>query len=333
MTPTELQKSLTNRRCPSLLMLHGEDLFSLERLLARIVDLVVPPDARDFNLTTLHGRDTNATLIVENLRTYPVFSDRRLVLVRDLQSLPAAELDKLITALHDPVPEAVLVLIVDKIDGRRKFYQEFKKHGELVEFRKLYENQLPTHVRELARELGITLTEGGLALFCRKVGANLHEVYGELQKLAAYLGNGNLADIAEVAAVVSTTREETLFDFNDAVGRGEGGKALQLLGALAADGTPPLVILSMLVRHFRTLWKIGELSLQGSSRNEIQQQAGVNPYFLDNLMHQARRFPVASYPGTFERFLQLDLAFKSSSGDPFAHLELLVVELTGATGK
>lgn len=330
MTAAELLKSLANRRCPPLLMLHGEDLFSLERLLARIIEQVIPADARDFNLTVLHGRDASASTIIEQLRTYPVFAERRLVLVRDLQNLSAAELEKLMAVLHDPLPESLLVLVCDKIDGRRKFYQEFKKRGEMIEFRKLYENQLPAQVRELGRELGLTLTEGAMALFCRRVGVNLHEVHGELLKLVSYLGGGNLVDVADVAAVVSTTREETMFDFNDAVGRGERGRALQLLGSLAADGTPPLVILSMLVRHFRTLWKIAELTAQGAARNEIQQQAGVNPYFLDNLTQQARRFPVARYPQVFERFLQLDLAFKSSSGDPLAHLELLVVELTGS---
>jgi DNA polymerase-3 subunit delta len=72
----------------------------------------------------------------------------------------------------------VLLLTADKIDARRKFYQILKKSGKVFEFKKIYENQLPTFVRDLAKSFNVTLTSEGLKLFCKRVGTNLVEVQG-----------------------------------------------------------------------------------------------------------------------------------------------------------
>jgi hypothetical protein len=68
------------------------------------------------------------------------------------------------------------------------------------------------------------LTEDALALFCRRVGSNLQEVHGELTKLFAYLGERTLADAADVAAVVSDTRVDSIFDLTNALGGREKGR-------------------------------------------------------------------------------------------------------------
>ena len=96
---------------------------------------------------------------------YEVITPRRLVMVKDAQLLSAESLDLLTSYLHDPSPETVLVFVGDKIDGRRKFFQDFKKTGQLVEFKKLYDNQIPAFVRDQGRSAGRTFTEDSLALF------------------------------------------------------------------------------------------------------------------------------------------------------------------------
>ncbi len=327
-TSTELRKALRERRFPALLLLHGEETFLLERALQETLDAVVAPADRDFNLAVFHGKETRAATLLDHLRTLPVFASHRLVLVKDLHELPGGEMDALLPYLKEPSPETVLVGTAEKIDARRKFFQEFKKCGTVIEFRRLYADRIPDFIREQAKQAGKDLTEEGLALFCRRVGNDLLEIQGELDKLFLYLGERRLADAADVAAVVADTRADSIFDLTNALGRRQQGEAVRLLGRILDEGTAPLVVLTMIVRHFRQLWQARELLDQGVSAREIPRQIGINPYFADGLLAQARSYPPARYRGLFEQFLLADLGLKSSGAHPPVLLEGMVRQIT-----
>lgn len=329
MTPGELKKAFKAHQFPNLLLLYGEERFFLEEALDQLLQLAVPRDGRDFNYNLFHGKTARAAEILDAARTFPVFSRLRLVVVRDVQLLPAAELEQLVPYLQDPAEETVLVLSADKIDGRRKFYQQFKKHGKLVEFKKYYENQIPAFVRDRAAQNDVKFTEEAMALFCRRVGSNLQEIAGELEKLVTFLGDRTLVDVDDVAAIVSDTRIDSVFELTDAIGRRNPSRALALLGRLLADGTAPLVVLAMMVRHFRQMWKARYLLDQRVGKKELAKGVGINPYFLDGLLQQVQVFPEQRYREIFEQFLETDLALKSSGAHATVMLESLVMSICG----
>jgi len=329
MSLNELQKILQAGTIPGLILLYGQEGFFVEQGLRAVRDAVVAPAERDFNLTQFHGKDFEPVEVLEQARTYPVFAARRLVIIKNIHEAKAEQLDGLVPYVEDPVPESVLLVCGEKIDARRKLFQLMKKHGTAIEFKKIYDNQLPTFVREQARSMQLTLTGGALKLFCKRVGTNLAEVQGELEKLAGYLGERDLAEEADVAAIVSDTRIESVFDLTDAMGRGDDASALKLLDRLLAEGQAPLMVLAMMVRHFRQMWKISALTAQKVPQSELPRQVGVSPYFLKGLMQQAGRFDNNRYRQVFEMFLATDLALKSSGSTPKMHLEKLVMEIAG----
>ncbi len=223
--------------------------------------------------------------------------------------------------------ETVLVLTADKIDGRRKFYQLFKKHGCLVEFKKYYENQIPAFVRDRARQREVVFAEEAMALFCRRVGSHLQEIAGELDKLITYLGDRKLVDTEDVRQIVSDMHVDSVFELTDAIGRRDSARALNLLNRLLVEGTAPLVVLAMMARHFRQMWKIRYLLDQQVGKSDLAKRVGINPYFLDGLLQQVHGFPSSCYPWVFEQLLGLDLALKSSGAHATALLEGLVLAI------
>ncbi|PLX72157.1 MAG: DNA polymerase III subunit delta [Desulfuromonas sp.] len=330
MTSSDLLKAIKDGRIPGLVYLYGKERFFLDRALNQILDASVPEDARDFNLQVFHGKETKADELLDSVRTLPVFSPLRLVLVKDADKLLAATLDALIPYLEDPVAETCLVLVGEKVDKRKKFFQLFQKKGALVEFKPLYENQVPAFVREQSGAAGFRFTEDAMALFCRRSGTSLQEIDGELKKLFQYLGDEKtLVDVEDVKAIVSDTRVDSIFDMVNAIGRRDVGEALRLLGRLLEEGVAPLVVLSMLARHFRQLWMSRELIDEGVARKDISRRIGVNPYFIDGLLSQAKLFSRAQYRQSFELLLATDLALKSRGGSPGATLEELLLNITG----
>ncbi len=267
MSPAELQKAINSNTLPELVYLYGTERFFLDRSLQQISDSLVPEDARDFNLQTFHAKECQVDDIVDSARTLPVFAPRRLVIVKGSDKFSAAELEALTRYIEEPVPESCLVFVGEKVDKRKKFFQNFQKKGALVEFKGLYENQIPSFVKEQSANYGFSFTEDAMALFCRRSGTSLQEIDGELQKLSQYLGDDKkLADVDDVKAIVSDTRIDSIFDMVNAIGRRDAGEALRLLGRLLDEGMAPLAVLSMLTRHFRQLWMSRELLDGGSGR-------------------------------------------------------------------
>jgi len=326
MTPAELSKMVRSHKVPPLVYLYGAEQFFIDQAVAQVT-ATIPADARDFNLQITHGREIAIDTLLDGLRTFPVFAERRLLILRSADKLNAADLEVLLTYVENPVPESILLLVGEKIDKRKKFFQQFAKHGALVEYKRLYENQLPAFVRDYAAERNFRLTEDAMALFSRRCGATLQEVVGELEKLIQYVGAGGVIDVEDVRQIVSDTRADSIFDLTNAIGNRQIGEALRLLGRLLAEGVVPLVILSMLTRHFRQLWMTRELIDEGVARTDLSRRIGINPYFVDGLMAQARLFGRRQFKSAFERLLATDLALKSSGGNPAALLEQLLLDI------
>ncbi len=329
MTPGELLKAIRDQRIPGLVYLFGTEKFFIERSLRQITDAVVAADARDFNLQVFHAKEFRVDDLLDSVRTLPVFAPRRLVVVKDADKLSAGDLDDLSAYVADPVAETCLVFVGEKVDRRKKFFQAFQKAGALVEHKGLYDNQIPAFVREQAAASGFSFTEDAMALFCRRSGTSLQEIDGELQKLFQYLGENRLVDVADVREIVSDTRVDSIFDMVNAIGRRDAGDALRLLRRLLDEGVAPLLLLSMLTRHFRQLWMSRELLDTGVGRKDISKRIGVNPYFIDGLIAQAKLFGHQHYRRSFELFLSTDIALKSTGGNPGALLEELLLEISG----
>lgn len=327
MKPPEFQRAVETGRIPPLLFLYGEESYLLERAYHQVLDKVVDEASRDFNLQIFTGRETSPEVILDSCRTLPLFAACRLVVVKDADLLKADDLARFLPYLKDPVPETVLLFVGRAIDGRMTFFREFKKYGTLVEFRPLYENQIPEFVRETAKTAGKEFTEGGLALFCRRMGTGLGEIQSELNKLLAYVGKQPLIDVSDVAQVVSDTRAESVFDLINAIGKRNSTDALRLIDRMLDDGEPPLRILSMVTRHLRQLWQTSELLRLGVERGDMARHMRINPYFLDGLIGQSKKFSPEEFQRAFDALLEVDLALKSSGGHPTALMEQLVFKL------
>ncbi|OQY20601.1 MAG: DNA polymerase III subunit delta [Desulfobacteraceae bacterium 4572_35.1] len=327
MTDYELRKAAKNNKLPPLICLYGEEAFLLEECLTCLLDETLDKSSRDFNLLVINGRDVDPASLMDTAKTFPVFVQKRMIIVKQAQDLLAHQLDNLISYISDPVPECCMIFCANKVDKRKKFYQQFKKNGVLVEFKSLYANKIPPFVCERARSANKQFSEDGLALFCRRVGNTLGEIVTELNKLFNYCGDNHFIDVPDVAAVVSDTRIDSVFDLTDAIGAKDLSRALILLERLQDDGEAPLKILAMITRHYRQLWKTSALLEQNVGKQQIASTVKINPYFLTEIIRQTKKISKLSYPQSFELFIKLDLALKSTGAQPRALLQKLAQDL------
>jgi len=311
MKPEEFDRAVERGEIGPLYLLCGDEPYLVERGVKKLLDRTVDPGFRDFNLNVFYGNECKGEEIFGAVQTLPMFAERRVVLVKKGGDLPAAALEILLPYLQDPSPSTCLILQAEKVDGRKKFFAEFKKRGEMVEFKRPYENQLGPYVRDEVRAAGKKIDGAAAELLAYLVGNNLQELVSQIEKLCLYCGQKELITVADVKAIVSDTKVESVFEFTDALGAKDTARALRLLTTILDDGEAPLRVLGGVARHYRQLWQVRELLERKVPTSEIAKAAGINPYFLNKVVQQARNYRMGELMRIFEGMLELDLAFKS----------------------
>ncbi len=326
----EFHKAVSRGDVSPLYYFHGDEPYLMERAVKRLTDLVVPPDFRDFNLDVFYGNECKGDEIASVTQTLPMFADRRMVIVKRAGDLSAAALEILTACVADPPPTTCLVFVGEKIDQRKKFFQELKKKGELVECKRPYENQLGAFIREEAKVLGKRIEPAAAEMLVYLVGSNLGELNTQLEKVALYVGQREAITVDDVRGIVSDTKVESVFDLANAMGERDPSKALRSLATILRDGEAPLMLLAMIARHFRQLWRVRDLMAQKVAQQDISRLSGINPYFLKGVMGQARNFGTDELKRVFESLYAADLELKGGgSRRPVLIMERLVMDVCG----
>lgn len=313
-----------------LYFLYGRERYLVDRAVELLRARVLDPRTRDFNYELYYGKEAGAARIVQAARTLPMMAKRRLVLVRDVDEMKADELAGLIGYVGDPAPESCLVLVGEKIDQRLKFFAAFKKHGTLVKLDPLYERQLPDFVRGEARARGVTLAADAVQLVVDEIGAELGQLADAVERLSIFAGERKQISAADVVAVVATTRQRSVFELANAVGQRDRAGALAMLASMLEARESGVRIVAMLARHLRQLWITSELLERTRDKFEIAQALGIPPFFVEDMMRQARTLDRARAARMHAALFLADKNLKSSRLDDARILESLVLELTRA---
>ena len=332
MKPEEFEKEIREGDIGPLYYVYGDEPYLVERGVKRLLARAVSPDFREFNLTVFYGGEAKGEEIAEAAQTLPMFAERRVVLVRKSGALTAAALELLSGYVQDPAPSTCLIFQGEKIDQRKKFFVDLKKNGTLVEYKRPYENQLGPFIREEATTHGKRMEPAATEILAYFVGTNLQDLASQVEKVAMYVGEREIIRVDDIKAVVCDTKVDSVFDLANALGEKNLGRALRTLQTLLRDGEAPLMVLTMVTRHFRQLWRVRELVGRKVPSQEISKAAGIHPYFIRGIIEQSGGYSLSAFRMIFERFYATDLALKTSGGKPVDLLERLVMEIC-TTGK
>ena len=163
----------------------GEESYYIDRLTDYIAEHALPEEERGFNQVVFYGLDVNMDTVVNTARSYPMMSERQVVIVKEAQHIK--NMDALSSYLKNPQPTTVLVFAHKNgsIDKRKKVAGELEREGVVLEFKKLKDDQLPLFVNNYLRGKGAVADSKTVGMICEAVGADLNRLAGEIDKLTS----------------------------------------------------------------------------------------------------------------------------------------------------
>ena len=210
---------------------HGpEDLLKDEALRA-LLDRVLEPSLRDFNLDQRGAGQLDGDTLFALCTTLPMMAERRVVVLREVEALKRKPKVRgaLLDYLARPAPDTVLVLIQGANEANED--KEIAKAAVTVACEPLPEERVLKWVDRRTKGLGLTLPEDAARHLVRAAGGELASLAAELDKLAA-LPAGETFTVERVGELVGVRHGETIFDWRDAVMEDRVGPAVHLIGPL-----------------------------------------------------------------------------------------------------
>jgi DNA polymerase-3 subunit delta len=325
----DLDAALRGGTLASLYLFHGEETLLVDEAVQRVVDTAMGDADRAFNLDVLSGSENDARDIVSRASSFPMMSERRVVVVRDVERMDGKGLELLTHFVENPSPTTCLVLVAAKADMRKKPFTTIRKNGVVMEFKALYDNQLPAWIEKRVLRLGKTIAPEAGKLLAAYVGSSLRALDNEIDKLMLFIRDRTSISADDVAAVVGFTREFSVFELQKAVGAKNLPRAVEIMERMIDAGAGLPFVFTMLTSYYATLWKLADLRRRGVAERELAGEAGINPYFVREYLEALRQHGVGEIEQAFSHLAEADEQSKTGSRDPRQIMHLLLIRLIG----
>ena len=325
---------------------YGDDGFSAHEALGELLESVGAPEVRDANVTRLDAGEFSLERFGAAAMVMPFLADRRLVIVSGLLGTadgartqrgrggaaagaaapdPAAGLLELLEQLP-PTNDAVF--LDGKLTPSNPLRGAIRKLGPeratVREFPALQRDALDAWVRRRAEAKGAQIEQPAVALLAEHVGSDLWTLDSEIEKLAIYCAERPIA-AEDVDALVSHTRESSIFELVDAVMERRTDVALKVMARLLGGGTSAQAQIAMIARQARMVALAQELARSKVAQNEWGKRLGTGSDFVvRKVAEQARRSPPDAVRRLYALLLEADLAIKTGvATDELALTELI----------
>lgn len=200
-------------------ILMGDESFYIDKITDYIANNVLDPDDRDFNQSIIFGADVTASEVADAAREYPVMpAQHRVVIVKEAQDLET--LDALEKYMERPVPSTILVICHKNgtIDRRKKIVGKAEAVGIVFESKKKKDYELPNFITNYLKTKKADIDSRSAEMIAQSVGADLHRLISELDKLLIALPQDNRKVTPDlVEQQIGISKEYNVFELRDAI--------------------------------------------------------------------------------------------------------------------
>ncbi len=310
-------------------LIFGEQELLLERALDQLKRNVGELADLDFNSETFDGENAGSDAIIAACNTLPFASERRLVVVRNVDKMSKDGLEALVAYAENPAETTILALVAKKLAKNTRLYKAVDRLGGLIERAAPKANEFPREVQSLFARKGRRVTLEGAELLVNAVGKDLRRLSVEVDKAVAFNGSTTELGVPEIEAVVSLASTTSVFELGAALGDRDGVRALALLERLLGDGESVHGLHALALRQIRDLIAARALLDRGEgSVGQIATTLGRPDWQVRNLPRQARGFTSEQLVDILRSAAEGEAHMKTSR-DPRLVFERWIVKVCG----
>ena len=319
-----IDEDIKNRQFKSCYLFYGEEAYLKKQYKDKLLGAMAKA-GDTMNVSVFEGKGIRPGELIDLAETLPFFADRRVIVVEESGFFkhPCEPL----TEYLPQIPATTSFLFVEsEVDKRAKAYKAAKKSGSVIEFSTQSESLITRWILGRIGKEGKKITQPVLTLFLSRTGLDMGNIDRELEKLLCYTLQKEIIEADDIRAIVTEQIENKIFEMIDAISGHNQEKALHLYYGLLALKEAPMRILFLIIRQFRILLEVKELTQQGYGGQEIAQKIKAPAFAIRKYQTQARRFTIKQLLLALRDGACAEEAVKTGHMQDKIAVELLIVQ-------
>ena len=281
-------RSISEGKIENNYFLMGNQPYFINLICKKLEEKLISKNNREFDLRLLYGKETSVSEILETVKSYPMFGEKQLVIVREAQYLNK-EIKLLLPYLENSLNQTVLVICyVNKtLDSKSKIYKSVSNNSKLIECKQLYESQVYSWINSEAKKLNLNLDPKSIMLIYSNIGLDLEIIQKALEKLSFRSNSQNTIKVEDVEKYIGFSKEYNNFELQNSIGEKKFDKSIFIINQMFKNDNknPIKATLSVLHNFFNKL-----ILIHSKNFNSTPKNLGIHPYFLKDYQVAARNF-------------------------------------------
>jgi DNA polymerase-3 subunit delta len=301
-----------------------------------LIDELVGDLDRALVVEELSGDDYDLAAVVDAAQTAPFFTDRRVIVARDVGRFTTQDAAPLVAYLADPLDTTSVVLAAGGGQVARSIVEAVRKVGHVIEAGVPTGRGRSSWIAERLRKAPVRLDARAMALVQDHIGEDVGRLGTMIEILAAAYGDGAKVSCEDLEPFLGRPGSVAPWELTDAIDRGDTAVALEHLHRLlAADGRAggrsghPLVVMATLHTSYGRMLRLDGASITNEKEAAAALGMTGSTYPAKKALTQARRLGSANIARAITLLAEADLALRGTvEWPPEAVMEVLVARLS-----
>lgn len=318
------EQTLTNARCTEL------------------IDRLITPEEKATGLLVADTSKITITDILDELRTLPFLTKKRVVVLKDADKFISSRDDQdekgnpskssnremLEKYFDNPCPTGILILTVSSWPKNTKLAKKLPGIGTLIEVKPPKGREIPRRLIDYAHDAHDKRLEHGAAqLLVELAGDDITRLYTEIDKLATYAADEKSIQTTHVEALVGYNRMYNAFGVIEACLQKKAVEAVERLRKMfAEDKNADYTTVGALAYHFRNLFTAKKLIEEGDNPYSAAGKARIW-YNKDAQLALIKRLTLRQLGDQLQQLAQTDYAIKRGQAQPRVAIEQMVLKM------
>jgi DNA polymerase-3 subunit delta len=323
--------SKTHKKNALIYIIAGKEPSLISAEAEKLIDELLSPQQKTTGLLNAEPDKVYITEILDELRTIPFLTDKRVVLVKEADKFISENRELLEKYFDAPSPTGILVLTVNTWQSNTKLAKKLPKVGKLISITQPKPWQLPGRLAQYAADAhDKKLNRQAAELLIELTGDNLFRLYGEIDKLALFADKEKSITTAHIEALIGHNRLFNAFAVIDAIITRNAAEATnRLRNMFAEDKSTGFTIVGAFAFHFRRLFNAKVLLEKGLRTDEIAKKLRIWSN-RDALFAQLKKTSLKQIGDNLQQLAATDYAIKTGRTKPHIAIEQLVLKLATA---
>lgn len=264
--------------------------------------------------------------IMSEVGTMPFLSEKRIVLINEVDAFDDNSFGLLIRYLENPVETTVLIMTASSLFGKKKIYKQIRGLVKVVDAQRPSRYKLENWIRVFFKKHSIDITDEAVRSILDLKGNDSSAVKSALDKLLSYSG-GERVDEDIVGKIVGRSVTERVFKLVDAINAGNALWAFEIMNDLYSANEKPYKITGYLAWHLRIMQKINYFKSIGKDERAIAKNLGYSPGRVKHLVREANKYSPEKIQAWQKYLFDCDIHGKTGKTSDKLALEILTVKL------